>query len=135
MTTLKLMISNMAKQKSYKKNKVKKTRFVELDSDSERKSGNESEDEAPLPPTPPRKRKRSGKSKKAKALLKSTSKKTSKFTLGCDFKLAMTWDDSFDHATKRDFINKRRDYGREHPNWVMEQKQSTTNNSWKSLSR
>ena len=53
---------------------------------------------------------------------KSTSKRASKFTLGCDFKPSMKWDDSFDHTTKRDFMNKIRDHGREHPDWAMEQK-------------
>ena len=122
MATLKLIIANMAVTNLYTKKKVKKTRFVEPDSDSESKSESESEDKTPLPPTPPRKKRKAGKSNKAKAPLKYASKKASKFTLGCDFKPSMKWDVGFGHATKRDFMNKRRNYGREHPDWAMDQK-------------
>ena len=77
MATLKSMMANMAKKKSYNKNKFKKTRFVEPDSESESKSESESEDEAPLPPTPQRKKGKKGKSKRATALSKTTSKRAS----------------------------------------------------------
>ena len=36
----------------------------------------------------------------------------------------MKWDNNFYSATKRDFMNKRRDCGREHPDWVMDEKEA-----------
>ena len=90
----------------------------------ESKSESKIEDEAPLPPTPPRKKGKRSKLKKAKSLSKTASKKASKFTLGCDFKASMKWDDSWDTATKRVYQYKRREYGRAHPDWAMDEKEA-----------
>lgn len=122
MATLKLMIFNMAEQKLYKKKKAKKTRFVKPESESQSES--EIEDETPLPPTPPRKKGKRSKSKKAKSLSKTTSKRASKFILGCDFKPPMKWDNSWDTATKMEYTYKRREYGQAHPDWRMDENET-----------